>query len=413
MKATGFVFSGKFWVRVQMQSTAVVTAVVALALLSYVACGGNSSSAPPPPPPQRSRTYQGSGALFASDFNQDNKPDLLTSDGTMNIGQGDGTFVTGTPVMIPSGLRVVAVADLNGDKKLDLLVANFCSFPPCSSTTAAVLLGNGDGTFQKAAVVALSAAGLQAVAAADLNGDGKADLVGVFNDGAVQVFLNQGDGTLDSGVTYISGADLPPPPELVLGDFNGDKVIDIAVSTKGSDQNSQFGGEQKVLLGNGDGTFQTAKSSIGPDSPYTAVAADFNHDGNLDLAVADCNLIYGCTVYIFLGVGDGTWQLPMQLAPGGPPLEGMGPIAVSDFDGDGNWDLIVQSSSTLDSATGQIFLGSGDGSFPKTTSYSVNPSVQDSVLIGIADFNGDGKSDIAVDNQILLGKGDGTFQGPK
>jgi hypothetical protein len=344
-----------------------------------------------------------------SDFNQDNKPDLLTSDGIMNIGQGDGTFVTGTRATIPSGLAVLAVADFDGDRKVDLLVANLCSSTPCSSTTAAVLRGNGDGTFQTGAVVALSAAGLQAAAAADLNGDGNADLVGLFSDGTVQVFMNENGGTFASGVPYFSGAGLTS--ELALGDFNGDSYTDIAVSTPGSDPNAQFGGEQNVLLGNGDGTFQSAKSCLGPNLPFSAVTADFNHDGNLDLAVADCNLIYGCTVYIFRGVGDGTLQVPpMQLFSGTAPLDGLGPIAVSDFNGDGKWDLIVQDSFAVQ-VGGQIFLGNGDGTFPKTTTYSLtDQSSPASDWIAIADFNGDGKPDIAVDNKILLGNDDGTFQ---
>lgn len=370
MNAIAFVFSGMIRLRVPMRSPAVVIPVIVIGLLLYVGCGASPSPTPGPPPPG-SRTYAGSGALFVNDFNQDSKPDLLTSDGTMNIGQGDGTFITGTPVTIAAGLSVVAVADFNGDRKLDLLVANLCSTPSsCSSTTAAVLLGNGNGTFQTGVLVSLTAAGLQAVAAADLNGDGDADVVGVFSDGTVQVFLNEGGGTFASGVPYISGASLTY--ELALGDFNGDHLTDIVVSTTGSDPNAQFGGEQKVLLGNGDGTFQTAKSSLGTVEPFLAATADFNHDGNMDLAVADCNLIYGCDVFVLLGVGDGTFQLSTPLYPGTPPLEGMGQIAVSDFNGDGKCDLIVENPALGSQVSGQIFLGNDDGTFPKTTTYSVD-----------------------------------------
>lgn len=407
MNATAFV-SGKVLVWLRMRSLGLVMPVIVLGLLLYVGCGSNNSSSHTTP---RSRTYAGSGSLFVSDFNQDGKPDLLTSDGTMNIGQGDGTFVTGTHVTLASGLSVVAVADFNGDRKPDLLVANPCTSYPCGgSTTSAVLMGNGDGTFQTGATFSLSAAGLENVAVADLNGDGNADVVAVLGDGTVQVYLNDGGGTFASGVPYISGATLDG--ELALGDFNGDGLTDITVSTSGNDPNAQFGGEQLVLLGNGDGTFQAAKSSLGTFEPSFAAIADFNRDGNLDLAVADCNLIYGCAVYIFLGVGNGTFQLPSQLYSGTPPLEGTGPIAVGDFNGDGKWDLIVENPALGSQVSGQIFLGNDDGTFPKTTTYSVdNQSGQASLWMAIADFNGDGKSDIAVDNDILLGNGDGTFQG--
>jgi hypothetical protein len=87
---------------------------------------GNSSPSSTRPV---SRSYNGSGVIFVSDFNQDNKPDLLTSDGTMNIGQGDGTFIAGTHVPLPTGFSVVAVADSNGDKKTDLLLASFLPLP--------------------------------------------------------------------------------------------------------------------------------------------------------------------------------------------------------------------------------------------------------------------------------------------
>jgi hypothetical protein len=112
--------------------------------------------------------YAGSGNLFVADFNGDGKPDLLSSDGTLQLGNGDGTFTTGTRV---SGTPL-AVADFNGDGKPDVLEQG--------NGTLLVLLGNGDGTFQTP-ISTNSGASLQGLAATDLNGDGKADVVGVFN----------------------------------------------------------------------------------------------------------------------------------------------------------------------------------------------------------------------------------------
>src|SRR3984885_9847091 len=130
--------------------------------------------------------FAGTGPMFVADFNGDGKPDILTSDGTLNLGNGDGTFTTGTPV---SG-TALAVADFSGDGKPDVLEAG--------TGTLLVLLGNGDGTFQPP-VTTNSGASLTAVAAIDLNGDGKADVVGIFNN-TLRVYLANGDGTFAAGV---------------------------------------------------------------------------------------------------------------------------------------------------------------------------------------------------------------------
>ena len=103
-------------------------------------------------------SYAGSGTLFSADFNGDGKPDLLSSDGTLQLGNGNGTFTAGTQV--PG--TPLAIADFNGDGKPDVLETG--------TGTLLVLLGNGDGTF-KAAVTTASGAALQPIAATDLNGD--------------------------------------------------------------------------------------------------------------------------------------------------------------------------------------------------------------------------------------------------
>ena len=342
--------------------------------------------------------FAGSGSVFVADFNGDGKPDLLTSDGTMNLGNGDGTFTPGTNVTLPSG-SVLAVSDFNGDGKPDILEQG--------TSALLVLLGNGDGTFQKTAISTAIGTTLIGLAAADLNGDGKADVVGVSNN-TLLVYLGNGDGTFASGVPYNLGITAPSHVLLSLGDFNGDGKTDVVVTNAGNP------GQEIVLLGNNDGTFQPAKTSVGVINPDYAGVGDVNGDGKTDLALNECDLVYGCTVYILLGNGDGTFQAPAEVVPGTPPLEGTGALAGADFNGDGKMDLIWgQLDLVLENPNlGKIYLSNGDGTFSNTSSYALNPlSTPNSTGVAVADFNGDGKPDVAIGNTVLLGNGDGTFGG--
>ena len=339
---------------------------------------------------------------FMADFNGDGKPDLLCYDGTLNLGKGDGTFTPGPTV---SG-TVLAVADFNGDGRPDLLEQG--------TGTLLVLLGNGDGTFQ-APISTASGAALSVVAAADLNGDGKADVVGVFNN-SLYVYIGNGDGTFRAGVPYNFNGGTTSLSLLTLADFNGDGKLDVGVSTSGIN----IAGQEVVFLGKGDGTFQTTpETSTGVDAPNSVVAGDFNGDGRVDLVMSASPICNGpCSpvnVYFFQGNGDGTFQLPVILfsfTAGGGFGPGTLPLAAADVNGDGKLDLIFSPDSTI----GQIYLGNGDGTFSGPNSYIVSILWPDTGSgngggIAVADFNLDGKLDLAVDIGILLGNGDSTFQG--
>jgi FG-GAP-like repeat len=325
--------------------------------------------------------------LFVADFNGDGKPDLLCSDGTLSLGNGDGTFQPSmqVPIDSPQSIAgaVVAVADFNGDGKPDVL-------EPGANGTLLVLLGNGDGSFQSAISSPVGAPLLQ-VAAADLNGDGKADVVGLYN-GTLYVCISNGDGTFKAGVPYSLGvAVLGGSPTLTIGDFNGDGKPDIAVYT---------GDQVVVFLGNGDGTFQSPKTSVGPSNfLFNTVAGDFNGDGKLDLAIGSD------TLYILLGNGDGTFQAAQAAIP-----NIVSTFVAADLNGDGKLDLVFATTDTV----AQVYLGNGDGSFSEGSNYvtAVLSSASGySTTIAAADFNLDGKLDIATGGGMLLGNGDGTLQG--
>jgi hypothetical protein len=348
-------------------------------------------------------------ALAAADLNADGNLDLVVPTGGSSAGisvlrgNGDGTFAN--PVVYASNLlsiysTSIAVADFNGDGKLDVALTN--SEGPTNAV--AIVLGNGDGTFQNPPL--LYSAGLlpAGVVTLDANGDGKPDLAvaggyGVTSYYSLTTLINRGDGSFANPVSVPV---LQFPYSAATGDFNGDGKVDIATTSF-----TQTGGVS-VLLGKGDGTFQPHLDSPTGQSPTAILAGDFNGDGKLDLVVADSSPT-NALLSTLIGSGDGTFQNRFsQTLPGI-----LGSLAVGDFNSDGKLDVaaVIQGTSAV-----SIFLGHGDGTFAAPVQYPTGPMLLSppyhNVLVG--DFNGDGKLDLAAatDNgiAILLGNGNGTFQ---
>jgi hypothetical protein len=308
----------------------------------------------------------------------------------------DRTLLSGVSFSNPTSFSVgpngepesVAVGDFNGDGKLDLVTPN------AFSNSVSVLVGNGDGTFQTAQSYGTGTPTVYDfpvyVAVADFNGDHKPDLVVANkNSNSVSVLVGNGDGTFQTAMNFGVGAS---PVYVAVGDLNGDHKLDLVVANEFSDTIS-------VLLGNGDGTFQAAQDfATGGRLPVSLSIADFNGDGKPDLAIANQN--GGTTVSVLLGNGDGTFQTAQSFVVGGTPNS----MAVADFNGDGKEDLAVTTDSNV-----SVLLGNGDGTFQATQDYAATGTG----TVAVGDFNSDGKLDlVAVDRvvSVLLGNGDGTFQ---
>jgi hypothetical protein len=279
--------------------------------------------------------------VIVGDFNGDGKLDLAVMNRKSNtvsilLGNGNGTFEK--QVAYPAGTSPIsgATADFNGDGKLDLAIANE------DSRTISILLGNGDGTFQAPVARAFAAAGHSASAssvfAADFNEDGNMDLAVTDSStvpGTVSILLGKGDGTFQPAVDYPTAA---KALSVTAGDFNGDGKLDLAVSASS--------GFVSVLLGKGDGTFQPHVDYATGAYPSSVTVGDFNGDGKLDLATTNYN---AGTISLLLGNSNGTFQGRVDVATAAQPHW----LAAGDFNGDGRLDLAVAAAG--DKAASLLF----------------------------------------------------------
>jgi hypothetical protein len=347
------------------------------------------------------------------DFNGDGKLDVaVTNGGTYDIvsilpGTGSGTLKAAVPFGTNYGPAGIAVADFDGDGKLDLVTADDGGPFGVTIASISVLLSNGKDLFAARTDYSVGSESLagaySGLAAADLTGNGKPDLIVPITYADVpfefSVLKNKGNGTFDAAVNYA----LPISPDaLVAGDFNNDHKADIAVMNFGNT------GSISVLLNSGTGTFPTYATYPINGYGYGIAVGDFNKDGNLDIVATD---LTGNTISVLLGNGTGAFPTFAAYPTGSSPYG----VTVGDFNGDGWPDIAVANGS---SGTVSILINKADGSgtfLPKVDYAAAGGGAPFSLASG--SFRGNGIIDLAVATnsafggiEVLLGNGNGTFQ---
>ena len=357
-------------------------------------------------------------SIVTGDFNNDGHMDYviangLTSDLWMYLGKGDGTFEL--PVIIPltRGLSPIylATADLRGNGKLDLVVAEF------DTSTVGVLLGNGDGTFGFEHTYTLPEAP-SALAIDDFNHDGKLDITAVLytvNENIAPVpyiatLIGDGSGSFGTPEITFSPGFVSTAMNISSGDVNNDGFPDVIIVGPGNESS-------QIYLNNGDGTFKPGAFLVG-NGPFNSVLdgrlADFNGDGCLDAAVAD----FDGFVWTLLGDCAGNFAAPKFVQTG----EGNAALRVVDMNGDGHVDLVTSpifgplGYGDVSGDTLTVSFGDGHGNFTTGRSYV---GTGQAYSLAIADLNGDGKPDVVTSNidtntaTVYLNDGSGGFGAPQ
>ena len=272
-------------------------------------------------------------------------------------------------------ITAIITGDFNGDGKQDFIVGGLAFGVPAFN----VFLGNGNGTFNSGTLNATSDVPITALGAGDFTGQGALDIAVVHSDGTVDIFLQDGVGDFYPNAGTMAGSS---PTAIAIADFNGDGKADLAITNSAQDSVS-------ILLGNGSGNFTAAASPPTGSTPKAIAVGDFNGDGIADLAVANSG---ADTVTVLLGKGDGTFTVEPVLDTGNTPVSlAIGPfngadtsdIAVANEDPASNAStgtatiLLAQLTQTAIATTGIAPIAGThlvDASYPGDSNYAASVS---------------------------------------
>lgn len=375
--------------------------------------------------------YTGSPELRAADLNHDGFADLVTGSGTVYLGDGQGGFDQGAQLPAQGGIYEVQIADLNGDGAPDIIACSEASSRNGDFYYLATYLNNGQGVFAAAATT-LTVTGCSSIVVGDATGDGKPDVViGYSNYGSnnnpaaintVQIYPGLGNGMLGTPVTQ-SNIDLNAPAQgaqyancyltSLLGGTFEDSSLSILVNSTcvalQANTTSASYGTTFVGLSYGESKFTFSQQGAHPWAYLGGSTADLNNDGQLDALFFDNEFAQSASsqLYGFLNQGGGKFTVS-DLAGAQSTITGASAYytgaAAADFNGDGILDVATinqgVSGSNYQGSGISILTGIGKGQFTPSQSWSpssvTSPATAPfSGYIVSADFNGDGKPDLA------------------
>jgi hypothetical protein len=346
------------------------------------------------------------GAFAAGDFNGDGNMDVLgiasnplgdsVSGLQMLIGDGKGTL---TPQTINTSVlpSFVVAADVTGDGKLDALtLSSTTDISGNNNLVFSVLNGKGDGTFAAPVsypVASSAASSASYLALGDTRASGKLDAV-INQGGSLYYLRNNGDGTFASAALIDTESGIQA---LTVADVNGDGKADIvAMSVVTSPSSINTTGSILVYLSHGDGTFAAPVTLASVANGQDMIVADVNKDSKPDILVLFSDPTSGLfSLNALLGHGDGTFAPAVSSPLNGQALVS---LAAADVNGDGNPDILI--GACCGSTLASIALGNGDGTFATNYGLSIGPSTN---AVGFADLNNDGRPDLLLaTNQTLV-----------